>query len=132
MLPAGAYAAVVYLRVEGSADTTVNFVVSQTWVSPVNKTSIPRLELRLTLLLARFITSVSVGLEADIQLQPHHCFSDSMVALFWIKGVTKEWKPWVENRVNEVRRIVPAECWNHYSELRILQTSLQEASHQWN
>ena len=110
---AGAYAAVVYLRVERSAGTTVNFVVSKTQVSPVNKTSIPRLELLSTLLLARFISSVSVALEADNQLQPHHCFSDSKVALFWIKGVTTEWKPWVENRVNEVRRIVPAECWNH-------------------
>ena len=110
---AGAYAAVVYLRVEGSAGTTVNFVVSKTRVSPVNKTSIPRLELLSTLLLARLISSVSVALEADIQSQPHRCFSDSKVALFWIKGVTKEWKPWVRNRVNEVRRIVPAEYWNH-------------------
>ena len=110
---AGAYAAVVYLRIEGSAGTMVNFVVSKTQVSPVNKQSIPRLELLLTLLLAKLINSVSVALEADIQLQPHRCFSDSKVALFWIKGITKEWKPWIENRVNEVRRIVPAECWKH-------------------
>ena len=110
---AGAYAAVVYLRIEGSAGTTVNFVVSKTRVSPVNKQSIPRLELLSTLLLAKLISSVSVALEVDIQLQPHRCFSDSKVILFWIKGITKEWKLWVENRVNEVRKIVPAECWKH-------------------
>ena len=110
---AGAYAAVVYLRIEESAGTTVNFVVSKTQVAPVNKQSMPRLELLLTLLLAKLISSVSVALDMDIQLQPHHCFSDSKVALFWIKGITKEWKPWVENRVNEVRKIVPAECWKH-------------------
>ena len=38
-----------------------------------------------TLLLARLISSVLVALEANIQLQPHCCFSDSKVALFWIK-----------------------------------------------
>ena len=110
---AGAYAAVVYLRIEGSAGITVNFVVSKIRVSPVNKQSIPRLELLSSLLLAKLISSVSTSLEAEIQLQPHCCYSDSKVALLWIKGTTKEWKPWVENRVNEVRRIVPADCWKH-------------------
>ena len=110
---AGAYAAVVYLRIEGSAGTIVNFVVSKTRVSPVNKQSIPRLELLSALLLAKLISSTAAALEADIQLQANCCFSDSKVALFWIKGSTKEWKPWVENRVNEIRGIVPAECWKY-------------------
>ena len=110
---AGAYAAVVYLRIEGSAGTTVNFVASKTRVSPLNKQSIPTLELLSTLLLARLICNVSTALEAEIQLQPHCCYSDSKMALFWIKGTTKEWKPRVENRANEVRRIIPTDCWNH-------------------
>jgi len=109
---AGAYAAVVYLRIEGSAGTTVSFVVSKTRVSPISQQSIPRLELLSTLLLAKLINSVSIALEAEIQLQTH-CYSDSKVALFWIKGTTKEWKPWVENRVNEIRKIVPADFWSH-------------------
>ena len=130
---AGAYAAVVYLRIEGSAGTTVNFVVSKTRVCPVNKQSIPRLELLSTLLLAKPISSVSVALEVDIQLQPHRCFSDSKVALFWIKGITKEWKPWVENRVNEViERLYLLSVGNTAQGLRTLRTSLQEASYQLN
>ena len=36
---AGVYTAVVYLRIEGSAGTIVNFVVSKTHVSTVNKQS---------------------------------------------------------------------------------------------
>jgi len=32
------------------------------------------------------------------------------VALFWIKGTTKEWKLW---GANEVRKIVPTVCWKH-------------------
>ena len=65
------------------------------------------------MLLAKLIHSIAVALEVDLQLQPHCCFSDSKVALFWIKGITKEWKPWVENRASQVRKIVSAECWNH-------------------
>jgi len=52
-------------------------VASKTRVAPVNKQSIPRLELLSTLLLAKLISSVIVA-------QPHCCFSDSKVALFWI------------------------------------------------
>lgn len=40
----GTHTTVVYLRIEGSAGTTVNFVVSKTQVSPVNKQSMPRLD----------------------------------------------------------------------------------------
>ena len=30
-----------------------------------------------------------------------------------MRGVDKEWKPFVENRVAEIRRLVAPECWNH-------------------
>ena len=110
---AGAFATVVYLSIEGSPGTIVIFVVSKTHVSPVNKQSVPRLELLSALLLAKLISSTAAALEVDIQLQPNCCFSDSKVALFWIKDTTKEWKPWVENRVNEIREIVPVEYWKH-------------------
>jgi len=39
--------------------------------------------------------------------------SDTTKLPFCIKDTTKEWKPWVENRVNEIRKIVPAEYWKH-------------------
>jgi len=87
----GAYVAVVYLRSEGSAGTTVNFIASKTRVAPVDKQSIPRLELLSTVLLARLICTVSIALEAEIQLQPYCCYSNFKVVQFWIKGTTKEW-----------------------------------------
>ena len=109
----GAYAAVVYLRIENSIGSTVNFVASKTRVAPTNKQTIPRLELLSALLLAKLVSSISMAIESEVQLQKHCCFTDSKVALYWIKGTTKEWKPFVENRVNEVRKLVPAECWRH-------------------
>jgi len=112
----GAYAAVVYLRIESSAGSMVNFVASKTRVVPTSKQSIPRLELLSTLLLAKLINSITVALEPEVQLQEHSCFTNSKIALYLIKGTTKEWKPFVENRVNEVRKFVPAECWRHCPE----------------
>ena len=44
---------------------------------------------------------------------PHVCLSDSQVALCWIKGIDRDWKPFVQNRVEEIRRLVPARCWKH-------------------
>ena len=40
------------------------------------------------------------------------CFTDSTVALYWIQGVDKEWKPFVMNRVLEIRDKVPPACWS--------------------
>ena len=41
------------------------------------------------------------------------CYTDSQVALFWIRGTDKEWKPFVRNRVTKIRRNVSPECWSH-------------------
>ena len=39
--------------------------------------------------------------------------ADSQVALCWITGVTKQWKQFVENCIQEIRRLVPVNYWKH-------------------
>ena len=107
----GAYVAVVYLRIENYAGNIVNFVVSITHVSPTIRHSIPRLELLSALLVVRLIDNIWSALEVEAQLQQHCCFTDSKVVLYWIKGINKEWKPFMENRVSELKKLVLAECW---------------------
>ena len=41
------------------------------------------------------------------------CYTDSQVALYWIRGKDKEWKPFVQNRVREIRHNVHPDLWNH-------------------
>ena len=41
------------------------------------------------------------------------CWSDSKIALCWIKGKEKCWKPWVENRVVKIRDSVDRDHWFH-------------------
>ena len=40
-----------------------------------------------------------------------YCWSDSQVALCWIKGKEKSWKAWVENRVLSIRSVVGRDRW---------------------
>ena len=104
----GAYTVVVYLRITSEARNTINFVASKTRVPPTMKQN--RLELLSALLLGTLIHSASVALEPELDVKEICCYTISKVALNWIKGTEKEWKPFVENRVNEIRKLVPSIC----------------------
>ena len=41
------------------------------------------------------------------------CYTDSKVALFWIKGITKTWKQFVQHRVSQIQKLLPTNCWKH-------------------
>ena len=60
------------------------------WVAPVKGHSIPRLQLLAALLLARLISSLESALSSEIDLMPSMCYTDSKVALYWIKGESQE------------------------------------------
>lgn len=81
-----AYAAVVYLRYESEHGARSTFVAAKTRVAPLGTTTIPRLELMSALLLARLITSVQQAIEMELTLDKPLCFTDSQVALCWIRG----------------------------------------------
>ena len=91
----------------------MKFVASKTRVAPLQRQTILRLELLSTVLLARLVSNVTDSLSVHFDLSQPRCYTDSQVALFWIIGKEKEWKPFVQNRVNEVRSLTPIECWNH-------------------
>ena len=84
-------------------------------MAPLNNQTIPRLELLSCLLLARLITHTLAALETVIEVRLGLCFTDSKVAMFWIQGEDKEWKQFVQNRVNEIRNLVSPKHWNHCS-----------------
>ena len=110
-----AYAAVVYLSIQTNSSTAdVQFVACKTRVSPLKEISIPRLELLSALLLSGLISSVQRVLEPELNLDTPCCYGDSEVALYWIKGIGREWKPFVHNRVTQIRSIIAPENWHHY------------------
>ena len=110
---ANAYAAVVYLR-RGTGEGSVSFVAAKTKVSPVgNKQTIPRLELLSALLLARLIVTVSIALRSEVLLEKPVYFTDSKIAMYWIKRTEREWKPFVQNWVDNIRSLTHIDRWKH-------------------
>ena len=108
-----AYAAVIYLKVETLYGVYVRFVTSKSRVSPLERQSILRLELLSALLLARLIDNVERALKSVLTLGPSTCWTDSKVSLYWITQLDKEWKQFIQNRVNEIRKLTPISSWKH-------------------
>ncbi|XP_065682359.1 uncharacterized protein LOC136095557 [Hydra vulgaris] len=107
------YCAVIYLVVETSLGVNRKFLVSKSRVSPLKELSIPRLELLGCVLLSRLLEEVSRVLKGRVHFEDVSCWCDSEVALYWIKGKERTSKPWVENRVNAIRKVVDRGKWNH-------------------
>ena len=108
-----AYAAVVYMTLKSPMGQTVRFIASKTRVSPLKPQTIPRLELLSALLLARLMKSVATSLETEMQLEEPTCYTDSEVSLYWIRGVDRVWKQFVQHQVVEIRNLLPSACWHH-------------------
>ena len=52
-------------------------------------------------------------LESEVSFSLISYFSDFKVALYLIKGILKEWKPFAQNHINEIRRLVVIDYWHH-------------------
>ena len=59
------------------------------------------------------MTSVTQALALELSLGEPSYFTDSKVALYRIKGQKKEWKPFVQNRINQIRNLTQADQWAH-------------------
>ena len=57
--------------------------------------------------------SVKEALTSEIKISKLVCWTDSKVAWYWIVQSTKEWKQFVQHRMDEIRKLVPTDCWNH-------------------
>ena len=108
-----AYAASVYAKITINGKSRVSLVTSKSRVTPLSKTTIPRLELLSCLILARLIDSVKETLSPLVNVKVVKCWTDSITALYWIRGEQKEWKLFVENRVQEIRKLVAPHIWSH-------------------
>ena len=107
------YAAAVYAKYESEGTTKVSLVMSKTRVAPISKLSIPRLELMSCLILSRLMESVKEALQPIVKIKDTHYWSDSVTALYWIKGTDKDWSIFFDNRVQEIRRLSSPKQWKH-------------------
>ena len=50
-----------------------------------------------------------------VLLHNQYCWSDSRVALAWLRSKSKEYKPFVQNQVNEIWKLISPECLRYCS-----------------
>lgn len=110
---ARAYAAVIYILLKTEVHSVVRFVAAKTRVARLQVQTIPRLELLSAFLLSKLMVSVQNSLQHQITHLDVRCCTDSQVVLHWIRGKNKEWKPFIQNRVNEIRLRVHPDVWHH-------------------
>ena len=104
-----AYATVIYLY---NGESSV-LVLSKTKVAQIQPVSIPRLELLSCLLLAESVEIVLESLRATLTIRNIICQSDSLDALHWIKGAHKKWKLFIQNKVENIRKLTNVNMWRH-------------------
>ena len=64
--------------------TFTRLVASQTQVAPLNKKTIPTLELLNVVFLSRLVVYVREALEKSLVINKPCCWTDSLVSLYWI------------------------------------------------
>ena len=102
-----AYGAVVYVETEDG----LSLVVSRGKLAPLKRITLPRLELLACFIGARLLIQVKSALH--LKGIKYHCWTDSQIALGWIKGDPCRWKPFVSNRVQTIQEITDPANWHH-------------------
>ena len=107
------YGAVVYIRVLLPDGTfAVSLVLSKGRVAPLKRLTLPRLELLGCVMAARLVQHVRKVLRLPSDTRCVY-WSDSMIALGWIRGRPQRWKQFVANRVREIQNVTKVESWLH-------------------
>ena len=106
-----AYGAACYLKSYDSNNKSCTALVySKSKVAPVKKITLPRLEL----LAAEIAAKMSNYVRESLNLENLQIFlwTDSLITLHWIKANTRQWKTFVSNRVQNIKRYSEPENWN--------------------
>ena len=105
-----AYATVAYLVCRYSDEsTTSRIVASKSRVAPTKAVTIPRLELMGAVLSTRLAKNISKTLEVGEPI----FWTDSTNVLYWIRNDSREFKPFVANRIGEIHRSTNPQQWRH-------------------
>ncbi|KAF8771732.1 hypothetical protein HNY73_019112 [Argiope bruennichi] len=88
-----------------------SFALSKSRIAPLQKLTIPRLEMMATNIAARsnYLKMLFKIKEGDI-----YCFSGSQIMVHRIKGSVNNWKPFVSNSFKEILNLIIPSPWQFY------------------
>lgn len=111
-----AFGAVAYLRVtKDNGEVDCRLMMAKNRISPINTKgekdlTLPKLELTAAVCAARLQNFILVNVNVEIK----HCtlWTDSKITLHWIRGKATNWKPYICNRVVEIKKLSYG-VWRH-------------------
>lgn len=107
-----AYGIVFYIRVEKSDGTVAtNLVFSKTRVAPLTKATVPKLELSAAHLMAKMLPSIME--EHCVTIDQCYLYTDSMIALQWLRKSPAKLETFQANRVAEIQELTEGAQWSH-------------------
>ena len=90
-----------------------SLLASETHNATIDQQRAPRLELLSAVLLAKLIVTVKEAFKPILQIDKRLCWSDSTTTLQWIKDEKREWKSFVQKRVDEIRKLAEPQTWSY-------------------
>ena len=106
---------VIYAEVTLNGKTYLRQVISKVRVASLNKKlTIPRAELMSALLGARLANTTKQYL-SDFNITDIQYYTDSCNVIYWIKGMCKNWVPFVQHRLLEIHSLTSPHAWNFIS-----------------
>ena len=107
-----AYGACLYLRsISASGKIYSSLICAKSRVAPVKKVNLPRLELMGAVLAANLAQKTCRSL--NVVFDKKYFWSDSTIALSWIRGDVSRWREFVANRVSEIQGLTDTSDWVH-------------------
>ncbi|XP_035225389.1 uncharacterized protein LOC118197929 [Stegodyphus dumicola] len=109
-----AFGAVAYFRYVSSDDCIyTSFITAKSRIAPLKRLTLPRLELMGAVISSRLFQYLKTNFKFPVPRV--YMWTDSLIALHWIKGKASKWKPFVSNRVSEIQSRTDPADWNHCS-----------------
>jgi hypothetical protein len=106
-----AYGTVIYLKSITDDAVAVRLICSKARLVPIKMVTLPRLQLLAALVATRLLRYFCHATECDISKAT--LWSDSAIALAWIRGDPNRWKTFVCNRVTEILEYTAQSQWRH-------------------
>lgn len=106
----------VYLRWTNKDESNVEtkFVAAKGKVGPINGTTIPRMELSGSLILARLMSCIKSAIKGNIELSEEDVLcTDSSTVLNWVNSEAIRYRPYVKNKIIEIQDLHPVKNWRY-------------------
>lgn len=105
-----AYGAVAYMKTyDVKEESEVSLMYCKSKVAPIKKVTLPRLELLAAALAASMLKYIKE--ECKINKIKTYLWTDSSIALHWIRGSSRQYKTYVSNKVEQIHEMTDPADW---------------------